>query len=194
MHVDPRWPKVAEVVRAELARIDALVAEPALRGELLALEQEDQAARAAVIANENHDNLARMTASDTATTARLKAVIAKYGWPGFRLVGKDGAKAAWLFVQHSNDLAFQKTCLALMQTAVAAHDASAIDAAYLYDRVAMYEQRPQRYGTQFRDGALYQVEDEANLDNRRAELGMSSMAEYRAQMTEIYGSGAVHGK
>ena len=55
--------------------------------------------------------------------------------------------------------------------------------AYLYDRVQMYNKRPQRYGTQLYGGVdgglkLWTVEDPDNLDKRREELGLPPIREY----------------
>jgi len=62
-------------------------------------------------------------ASDRKTTARMKEIVAKHGWPGKRLIGEDGANAAWLLVQHADaNLVFQKQCLALMKPLVDAGD------------------------------------------------------------------------
>jgi hypothetical protein len=36
-----------------------------------------------------------------AHTARLRAIVSQYGWPGRSLVGEDGADAAWLLLQHT---------------------------------------------------------------------------------------------
>jgi hypothetical protein len=53
------------------------------------------------------------------------------------------------------------------------------------------EKKKQRYGTQFRmtDGKLEPspIEDEANVDRRRKEVGLPSLAEYRKTIEEIYG-------
>lgn len=66
--------------------------------------------------------------------------------------------------------------------------------AYLTDRVLLAEGKKQIYGTQFSlvDGAwqVRPLEDEANVDKRRAEIGLSTMAEYVKVLKAEYGSGA----
>jgi len=63
--------------------------------------------------------------------------------------------------------------------------------ALMYDRQAESEGRPQRYGSQ--DACvngmttLYPVEDIAHVDERRAEMGMEPLAEYRASLIRMYG-------
>jgi hypothetical protein len=193
LHPDPRWSKVRETVRVKIAATEAAeaaVGAPELHRELLAMTAEDQAAREAWIRSNSADDGMRVREIDTKNTARFKEVIAKHGWPGYRLVGKAGANAAWLLAQHADaDHDFQKLCLDKLDAAVAAHDASAADRAYLYDRVAVAEHRKQRFGTQFANGEPAPIEDEANVDERRAAIGLPSMADYRKQMEQMYGSG-----
>ena len=122
---------------------------------------------------------------DRDNTARLRDIVARYGWPGRRLVGEAGAHAAWLLAQHAPpDL--QEQCLPLLQDAVAQGDASPADLAYLTDRVLMHRGEAQIYGTQYveTDGALelWAVRDRSGLDQRRAELGLEPEAENRARL------------
>lgn len=120
----------------------------------------------------------------------LKAIIAQFGWPGYRLVGEEGSYAMWLLVQHTPDLSFQNECLLLLEAAVAQHDASPICLAYLTDRVLVREGKKQLYGTQcrFDEGKLvfYPIEDPEHVNERRKALGMPSWEEYVKEITEIY--------
>ncbi|MCE9573323.1 MAG: hypothetical protein K8W52_09215 [Deltaproteobacteria bacterium] len=116
---------------------------------------------------------------DKRDTAALAAMIDAHGWPGVRLVGKDGAHAAWLLAQHADlDRAFQKRCLALLEVAVAHGDAAPNEYAYLYDRVALAEHRLQRYGTQVMGTEPAPLEDPANVDARRSAVGLGPLDEY----------------
>lgn len=70
-----------------------------------------------------HD-LEQLIRIDLSNTQRLKRAVAKYGWPGERLVGPIGAQAAWLLAQHADhDTAFQKLSLGLLREAVKHQDA-----------------------------------------------------------------------
>ena len=194
LHADPRWATtLADMDRAQAAWEKSL-GDPALRKELLAMRDEDQAARKAIIAAKMADKALgeKVAAVDRKDTARMKEIVAKVGWPGKKLVGADGAAAAWLLVQHADqDHAFQKQCLPLLERAVAAGDATPAHYAYLYDRVAVAEQRPQRYGTQFANGEPAPIEDPDHVDERRKAIGLGTMAEYREQMRAVYGSSAI---
>jgi hypothetical protein len=187
---DARWPKLLAAVDHANDEADKAVEQPALRKEIFAMKDEDQKARFAWIAKQDDKQLAAaIEAIDSKTGKRMHEIVATYGWPGKRLVGEDGANAAWLLVQHQDkDLAFQKDVLAKMEPMVSTKEVSAIDYAYLWDRVAVAEHRPQRYGTQFDEHQEPQpTEDEAHLDARRTAIGMPTMAEYREQMRKMYG-------
>jgi hypothetical protein len=177
--------------------------EPKLRQELLDRVKKDQDARFAMIAanplggkgeadaKKRAETLDQLAKIDTDNRDWLKGVIDKTGWPGEARVGKDGAHAAWLLVQHADaDRPFQKRCLDLLEKAVSAKDAAAVDLAYLTDRVLVGEGKKQKYGTQLltKDGKLtpQPVEDEAKLDERRKALGLQSMAEYIKSAEAMY--------
>jgi hypothetical protein len=186
--------------------------DPQLRRELLERVAVDQKARNAIVAwTKAHgpfdpsratavesaawDKLtAAMIEIDRANTRWLKDVAEQHGWPTESLVGADGANAAWLLVQHA-DLApdFQRRCLDLM-TRLPAREVSRKNVAYLTDRVLVAEGKPQRYGTQFHvvDGQPRPrpLEDPANVDRRRAAVGLAPLAEYAKTIEKNYGRGA----
>jgi hypothetical protein len=176
-----------------------------LRAELVQRADEDQKARrqlldlqaragskdAEAARKEVESAAKKMQEIDTRNTAWLKGVVDKHGWPGKSLVGTDGAQKAWLLVQHADqDRAFQKRCLALLGGAVRKGDASPDHMAYLTDRVRVADQEKQVYGTQFREvsGKMepFPIEDEANVDRRRKEVGLPPLAEYRKMIEELY--------
>ncbi len=89
---------------------------------------------------------------DVKNTARLKKIIAVYGWPTIDLVGKEASRSAWLLVQHADeDLDFQKQTLKLINRAYETKPNSIDPAniAYLTDRILVAENKEQEFGTQF---------------------------------------------
>jgi hypothetical protein len=137
-----------------------------------------------------HINAAIKSADET-NTAWLKQVVREQGWPGISKVGNDGAKAAWLLVQHADaDPKFQRECLDLM-AAMAEDEVSKTQLAYLTDRVLLAEGKKQCYGTQFysvRGKWLPRpLEDEAHVDERRSAVGLNALAEYVRQLEATYG-------
>jgi hypothetical protein len=193
---DPRWSSMLARVTRAADDYERSLGDPALHKELLALVAEDQAARMAMVHGDPNDPALQQATSaiDARTTARMKQVVAAHGWPGKTMVGEDGAHAAWLLVQHADaDIAFQKQVLALLEPLVATTEVTAIDYAYLYDRVAVAEHRPQRWGTQYgQNGKPAPIEDEAHVDARRKAIGLGTMAEYDQQMRAMYGDQLGH--
>ena len=131
-----------------------------------------------------------MIITDAQNTLWLSDIIDRYGFPGKSLVGEDGAKAAWLIVQHSPAPQFQKKCLPLLEEAVRQKEVDAIDLAYLTDRIRTSEGKAQLYGTQGKpeNGVIvpFPIEDEENVDERRKALGLEPIAEYFRNMNEFY--------
>jgi hypothetical protein len=157
----------------------------ALRRELLVMAAEDQRVRAELAADGSlFDGYhPRMAEVHRRNAARLSKVIAAHGWPGRRLVGEDGAEAACLVLHHAiGDPPLQRRGLGLLRQAAAAGEVAAVHAAMLEDRIAFFEGRPQRYGTQLdwgEDGALvpHPIDDPAGADERRRLLGLPPLEE-----------------
>lgn len=198
----------------------AAVKEPQLRGELLRRVEVDQEARSELVKWMNeHPSLGdgqgnasglkdtqqaafqkiaqRVKKVDEENTKWLQEVIQTKGWPTVSGVGKDGAHAAWLLVQHADDdPQFQRKCLDLMKK-VPEGEVSGTDLAYLTDRVLLAEGKKQLYGTQFTlvDGQWTPrpLEDETQVDKRRAEVGLPPLSEYIKQLKKMYGSGSKNG-
>jgi hypothetical protein len=172
-----------------------LVADALLREELLRMVERDQAVRNELIRRGmNQPDAAvegSMAAIDARHTARLKEIVRRYGWPGPDLVGRDGADAAFLLVQHADDLAFQKKMLPLVRRAYRAGELSAWNYALLLDRVLVREGKPQVYGMSLerwegKEPVLYPIGDEANVDKRRAAIGLPPLSEYLEFMRRLY--------
>lgn len=153
---------------------------PKLRAELLHRAERDQHVRRALGDQPSEQQWEQMKDVDADNTSWLERVVAERGWPGVRLVDSDGAHAAWLLIQHA-PLEFQQRCLPLLRHAVEQGDASAVELAYLDDRVRMREHRPQRHGTQWRveqhGHRLLPLEDPEYVNERRNALGLPPIDE-----------------
>lgn len=123
--------------------------------------------------------------NDDENIRKLEEIIEKHGWPKRSEVGPKAASAAFLIVQHS-DLEYQKKYLPFLKKAVAANEAEGRSLALLEDRILMKEGKNQIYGSQLRsDGngplRLWPIEDELDVDKRRASVGMEPLADYLAR-------------
>ena len=102
-------------------------------------------------------------------------------------MGEDGAHAVWLVAARRQDPAFQRRCLDLLTAAVVSGEATIVQQAYLTDRVVLHEGKPQEYGMQAiaRDGRFEprKLRDPDHVDQRRASVGLGSLAGYLARMT-----------
>jgi len=156
-----------------------------LRRELLDLKQEDLRVRAIL---ERNGRLYRgydpeMEAVHKRNAARLRRIIAEYGWPTQALVGDDGAEAAWVIAQHDiGEPEFQRECLKWLEEASARAAVPPWQPAYLVDRIRMFEGWPQLYGTQMAPGAsgdieVWPIAGRDTLNGRRRSVGLPAFEE-----------------
>lgn len=163
----------------------------ALRAELEAMFDSDQSLRNEMTkAERDHgSNSPEMAALwekqqkiDLRNIERIEAIIAGHGWPKRSTLGWKAALAAFVILQHA-DLPYQKKYLPLVRAAAAAKELDGSSLALLEDRILMREGKNQIYGSQLQrkaDGqyAPFPIEDEANVDRRRAEVGLQPLADY----------------
>ena len=129
---------------------------------------------------------------DGVSSAWMNKLLDSSGWPVVSRFGSVADENAWLLVQHADRTpALQRKALALMQKAVRAGEASGSNLAYLEDRIATNEGRPQVYGTQgrcqeggggWKPNAMVEPD---KVDERRRSVGLGPMAQYQAQVTQV---------
>lgn len=168
----------------------AKLPQPALAAELIAMGKEDQAIRDSVPQASWQDAafVKRLNNADQARERRLSAIVDAGGWPAVSQVGDEAATSAWLIAQHGSP-AFLKRCLPLMQAAADRLEMPPSQLALSIDRVLRQDGKPQRYGSQFswvKDGkpTLDPIEDREHVDERRAAMGMESLATYISHFDE----------
>jgi len=170
----------------------------ALQTELLRMKAEDQKYR-----DELFSHMKRMSSSgtdrasveftalvkrqdeiDARNMRRLEEIIEQHGWPGRSLVGEEAANAGFLILQHAA-LTFQKKYFPLVKEGARKGEVRPADAAMLEDRILMGEGKKQIYGSAVQSGpqtggklALHPIEDEEDVDERRAAVGLMPLVEY----------------
>lgn len=127
---------------------------------------------------------------DAANRVWLKKVVEDSGWPTTSLVGKDGANAAWLLLQHADDdPPWQADCLELMKQAPAG-EVDAKNVAMLTDRVMVKQTGKQLYGTQVNivDGRceVIPLTQPERVDQLRKQVGFPPLAEYLKFVEQMY--------
>jgi hypothetical protein len=133
--------------------------------------------------------LGQVRHADYANTKVLRRILAEYDWPGCRLVGRDGCRAAWQLALHADDDPdVQRSAARLLHRAVQAGDAPAWQWAHLHDRVLISTGRPQEYGTQYalspQGVERCPVREPAGLDNRRARVGLPAASDAVATLRQ----------
>ena len=123
---------------------------------------------------------------DKAHQVQLLTMVPPEGWFLRSRYGEAASSAAFLIVQHGN-LEMWRRFVPVLEPLVAAGEVDGSQYGLMYDRLAVHENRPQRYGTQMTCKAGKWVIDRENLedpesaDARRAAMGFrGTLAEYEA--------------
>ncbi len=119
-------------------------------------------------------------------------IIEKNGYPGYSLVGEQGANTAFIIVQHSDhNPEFQKEYLELMKIEVEKGNDKASNYALLTDRSNLNNGEKQIYGTQvaynfkLSQGYPKNLKDSINVNKRRKDLGLEPIENYLNRMSKI---------
>ncbi len=159
---------------------------------IIELKIKDDQLRAALIAKGvlSSGYHPEMEALHNANASTLQQIMDQIGYPTVAKVGEEASQAAWLIIQHAiGQPAFMKKSAELLEQAVAAKEANPIALAYLSDRIAVFEGKPQLYGTQFdwdEQGELNPnpVDDVHKVNHRRDALGLNTLEEQTAIMRQ----------
>lgn len=187
---------VAEAIAAEKARQAALPPPTTDRERLERMGVLDQVGRraftvldfSALPADERQtaETLAwaDINAVDKALLDELLTMVPAEGWFKKSVYGERAAGAAFLIIQHS-DLENWRRFVPVLEPLVAQGEVEGQSYGLMYDRLAITEGRPQRYGTQMKckDGrwVVDNLEDPGRVDERRKAMNFpGTMAEYEA--------------
>ena len=191
LYADKRWQLLLAAVKHNQEKAEASLNKP-LVAELKQIYKDDQADRQKLDAVDKQygreskeitalwDTIAK---KDAVNLDKVMTILDRHGWLGPDSIGKAGALTLFIVIQHA-DLKVQEKYLPGMRIAVKKGNADAANLALLEDRVAMGEGKKQIYGSQIgRDmatGKYYvnPIEDEPNVNKRRAEVGLPPLEEY----------------
>jgi hypothetical protein len=118
----------------------------------------------------------------------LNNILDTIGYPTIDKVGIKANEAAWLIIQHSiSQPELMKKCAALLKSAVRENKASPQNLAYLTDRIAVFEEKLQLYGTQFdwdENGNLSPnpYDNLTKVNERRKSIGLNTLEEQTEQI------------
>jgi hypothetical protein len=164
-----------------------------LRAELEAMAAEDRRVRSELLAEGVlYDGYQpRMAEVHRRNARRLQEIFDTIGFPGRSKVGENGAREAWMILQHSiGSPAVMRRGLELVREATKTGEASPVELAMLEDRVRSFSGLPQRYGTQFdwdEHGQMSPrpIENPAIVEDLRREVGLPPLADKLREVREV---------
>ncbi|WP_029271689.1 DUF6624 domain-containing protein [Flavobacterium sp. KJJ] len=195
LHAEKEWQNTIDKLQKKVDLIGANYDKP-LQKELLDIYTEDQNIRIKFMDiykdpksdKRKIDSIGKiMNNKDSINLIKVMKILDEKGWVGKNVVGAEANKTLFLVMQHS-PLIYQQKYLPMMREAVKKGDANQRNLAYLEDRIALREGRPQIYGSQYANNKMKNtwhispMIDPDNVDKRRAEVGLGPIAEYAVQL------------
>ncbi|KUJ63239.1 hypothetical protein AR687_03540 [Flavobacteriaceae bacterium CRH] len=195
LHDKKEWKTIIDKLQKRMDILSVNYDKP-LQKELLDIYTEDQGIRGEFMKfykdpnsdKKKIDSIGKlMGKKDSINLIKVIKILDEKGWVGKDVVGAQANQTLFLVIQHS-DLKYQQKYLPMMREAVKKGNANAGNLAYLEDRVALREGRRQIYGSQSsrnkKTNKFYisPMIDPDNVDKRRAEVGLGTIAEYAAKM------------
>jgi len=195
LHSEKEWKKTIDKLQKKLDVIGVNY-DKALEKELALIYTEDQEIRGEFMNvykrpnpdKKKMDSIGKiMNRKDNINLIKVMKILDERGWLGKKMVGEQGNKTLFLVIQHA-DLEYQQKYLPMMREAVINGNADPGNLAYLEDRVALREGRKQIYGSQAaknkKTNKMYisPMIDPDNVDKRRAEVGLGTIAEYATKL------------
>ena len=125
----------------------------------------------------------KMTKADKNNLKYVSQLIDRYGWISTDTIGIEGGNTLFMVIQHADSLS-QEKYLPILKQAVKDKKALGEQLAMLEDRVLLRRGNKQIYGSQVhweentKKWVLSPVEDERNVDKRRAKIGLQRLKDY----------------
>ncbi|ASK28708.1 hypothetical protein CEY12_00650 [Chryseobacterium sp. T16E-39] len=144
------------------------------------LEFRDHLIRKGQLGNGYHTGMEELHNKNAAI---LGEIISAIGYPTTDKVGTEASEAAWLVIQHSiGRPEFMKDCAVLLKDEVDHGKADPKNWAYLSDRIAVLQEKPQLYGTQFDWNENGELSPNAfdslmQVNERRRSIGLNTLEE-----------------
>src|SRR5690349_9769943 len=124
-------------------------------------------------------------------TAKLCQILKTNGWPTTALVDKDGVLAAFYILKNGGTFELQRDLLPVITAVIKKDPLQKREFAGVFDRLRVSAGMKQLFGTQAVSvggfHVLYPIEDQARVDERRAEFGLAPMETYIRGLQRTYG-------
>jgi uncharacterized protein DUF6624 len=190
LHSDKRWQILIDKIRRNKEEKDAGLVYKGLADTLDRVYTDDQQYRQRIDSVQRKygwesaqmDSLMKiMEIKDSVNLVIVESILGHYGWLGPDEVGEGGATALFLVIQHSDSLT-QNIYVPMMRVAVQKGKAKPEHLALLEDRILTEQGKEQIYGSQVRTVAgkasFFPILDEANVNKRRASVGLGPLEDY----------------
>ena len=193
LHSDSRWQAFCATIMARRERIEANYDKP-LVTRLREIARRDQAVRYDFLNAYNAqprnqalvDSLTfEMQRIDSINQTEICDILDTRGFVGKETVG-DACSVYWLVIQHS-PVELQKKYFPMFVEAMHRGEMAKSQVAMMDDRIAMFEGRPQKYGSQIVENekgqrVIYNLLDPAKVDQWRSEMDLNPLSDYMKQM------------
>lgn len=191
LYTDSRWEELLIIVKRNKDEFEKDFDKP-LVAILDSIHDEDQKYRIQIDeveekygreSEEMRNHWKKIQQVDSINLIIVSKILDERGWLGSKVVGNKGNSTLFLVVQHA-DSATQVKYLPMMREAVKEGRAYASSLALLEDRLALRQGKKQIYGSQIgtdkKTGISFvqDLEDPDNVDKRREEVGLGSLADY----------------
>lgn len=191
LHNDPEWELVLGKVQANLDEYEKDFDKP-LKAQLENIYVRDQTLRQLYTEAEekfgggsDEMNYFWQLVSDQDSINELEVVkiLEERGWVGRSQVGGQANMALWLVIQHA-PLEVQEKYLPLLKKSVLEGESQGSHLAMLEDRILMFNQKPQTYGSQIVTDDItgkmkvYEIREPEYVNQRRKEVGLGPIEDY----------------
>ena len=187
----------ADDVKQLLARVESpsqpVKYDKKLNEELIKTSQKQRELLQDIVANDqtkksDQEKLHKLYEKDT---IRLCQILKTSGWPTTDLIGPTGIPALFQILKNSSSYELQRDLLPVIVAVIKKDPKQKSEFAGLFDRLRVSAGMKQLFGTQAKSVGgfivLYPIEDEAKVDARREEFGMSDMRQNMQNLQRIYG-------
>ena len=124
------------------------------------------------------NNLIKYAKEDHRNQELVISIIEKCGMPTLNEVTQEQMNAIWIGLQHNTDNKYRIKYFPLIEKAVKNGDLSKEQYALMKDRILMNEGKPQVFGSQIKNGKLYDLEEPETVNERRQEMGLEPIEDY----------------
>ncbi|HEV8430285.1 MAG TPA: VWA domain-containing protein [Pyrinomonadaceae bacterium] len=184
-----------EDVRQMLARVESSPATPnkKLKEELLKMASKQRELLQQVVEKDQakRSDQEKLHKVYEDHTVKLCQIMKTYGWPTTAVVDEEGVFAAFYILKNGATYELQRDLLPVIVAAIKKDPIQKREFAGLYDRLRVSAGLKQLFGTQAVSMGgflvLYPIEDQANVDARRAEFGLPQLDLYVKSLERSYG-------